>query len=459
MTALATIAPIAPRLPRRLDRPAWSASTSRLGRARRRCAAIGQACRRRARHAVRAERLRAHRAGRHRDGALASTSRSARASTPASPRSSPRSSTPTGPDARRGARRPTPSSTTTSPSARQGTGGSTAIANPRSSCARPAPRRAPCWSRPRPRNGACRPAEITVESGRIRQPHPASESGFGELAESAAKRCSRPATSDAEGPEDFKLIGKPTSAPRHAGQDDGRRSSRSTSSCPDMLTVRGRAPAAFGAKVEVFDDRAARAVPGVVDVKAVPQGVAVYAESIWAANKGRDALEGRVGQSTAETRGIARASSREYRETAERARQSASRNDGDVEKALGRGGARRSRPSTCSPTSRTRRWSRSTRCCVRPTTAASRSGAARSCQTIDQAVAAGVAGLDAGAGARSTRMLAGGSFGRRAQPAADIAAEAAAVAQGHRRQRRSSTCGRARTTSAAATTGRSTCTG
>ena len=60
---------------------------------------------------------------------------------------------------------------------------------------------------------------------------------------------------------------------------------------PDMLfaTV-ARAPV-FGAKLASFDDRAARAAPGVVDVRQVPSGVAVIAKNTYAARKGRDALE------------------------------------------------------------------------------------------------------------------------------------------------------------------------
>jgi isoquinoline 1-oxidoreductase beta subunit len=47
----------------------------------------------------------------------------------------------------------------------------------------------------------------------------------------------------------------------------------------------------FGAKVTGFDAKAARAIPGVVDVKQVPTGVAVYATNTWAARRGRDALQ------------------------------------------------------------------------------------------------------------------------------------------------------------------------
>ena len=51
-----------------------------------------------------------------------------------------------------------------------------------------------------------------------------------------------------------------------------------------------RAPR-FGAVVASVDDRAARQVPGVVDVVQVPGGVAVIAEHTWAAMEGRRALQ------------------------------------------------------------------------------------------------------------------------------------------------------------------------
>ncbi|HKU89579.1 MAG TPA: molybdopterin cofactor-binding domain-containing protein, partial [Steroidobacteraceae bacterium] len=49
-------------------------------------------------------------------------------------------------------------------------------------------------------------------------------------------------------------------------------------------------PAVIGAKLLKIDDAAARAVPGVVDVKQLPFGVVVYASNTWAAKRGRDAL-------------------------------------------------------------------------------------------------------------------------------------------------------------------------
>ena len=58
-----------------------------------------------------------------------------------------------------------------------------------------------------------------------------------------------------------------------------------------MLTVVVARPPRFGGKVAAFDAGEALAVPGVVDVKQIPSGVAVYAEGMWPALKGREKLK------------------------------------------------------------------------------------------------------------------------------------------------------------------------
>jgi isoquinoline 1-oxidoreductase beta subunit len=59
---------------------------------------------------------------------------------------------------------------------------------------------------------------------------------------------------------------------------------------PNMVHTAILHPPAFGATVKRFDATAARAVPGVIAVRQVPQGVAVYAKDTHAALKGRKAL-------------------------------------------------------------------------------------------------------------------------------------------------------------------------
>ena len=65
---------------------------------------------------------------------------------------------------------------------------------------------------------------------------------------------------------------------------------------PNMLTCLLARPSRFHAKVKSFDPAPALAVPGVKEVFAVSQGVAVLADGYWAAKKGRDALKVDVGR-------------------------------------------------------------------------------------------------------------------------------------------------------------------
>lgn len=57
-----------------------------------------------------------------------------------------------------------------------------------------------------------------------------------------------------------------------------------------VFAVTARA-SALGGEIRLVDATAARAVPGVIDVITTPFGVAVVADTTWAAMKGRDALE------------------------------------------------------------------------------------------------------------------------------------------------------------------------
>lgn len=59
---------------------------------------------------------------------------------------------------------------------------------------------------------------------------------------------------------------------------------------PEMVRAVIARPPRFGAQLQSFDDAAAMAVSGVLEVVALPNAVAVLAENTWSAMKGRDAL-------------------------------------------------------------------------------------------------------------------------------------------------------------------------
>jgi isoquinoline 1-oxidoreductase beta subunit len=91
--------------------------------------------------------------------------------------------------------------------------------------------------------------------------------------------------------EQYRWIGKPQRRLDSVAKVTGRAQFGLDVDLPDMLTAMvARAPV-FGGKVRSFDATAALAVPGVVEVKQVPSGVAVIARHTWAAKLGRDALQ------------------------------------------------------------------------------------------------------------------------------------------------------------------------
>ncbi|MGF7159498.1 isoquinoline 1-oxidoreductase beta subunit [Rhodoligotrophos appendicifer] len=186
----------------------------------------------------------------------------------------------------------------------QGTGGSTAIANSYEQL-----RKAGATARAMLVEAAARqwnvPAsEITVVKGRVRHAPSNRESGFGALAK-AASGITPPAEPKLKDPADFTLIGSDIKRLDSAAKSDGTAVFTIDVTLPGMLTALVVHADYFGATVARFDDKAARAVKGVVDIKPVPAGVAVYAETMWAALKARDVLEIEWDLSKAETRSSA----------------------------------------------------------------------------------------------------------------------------------------------------------
>lgn len=144
-------------------------------------------------------------------------------------------------------------------------------------------------------------AEITVEKGRMRHAASSKESGFGAFAEKAKGQVV-PQDPKLKDPKDFVLIG--TDLPKLDTREKINGTAIFTLDItPDNLLIAVVAhPKHFGATVKSFDDSEARKVKGVVDVKQIPQGIAVYADNTFTALKGRDALKIEWDLSKAETR-------------------------------------------------------------------------------------------------------------------------------------------------------------
>lgn len=185
----------------------------------------------------------------------------------------------------------------------QGTGGSTAIAN--------------SWDELRMAGAAARAmlvaaaaarwnvptGEVTVAKGVVSHAASNRRFTFGELAEDAAK-LPVPQKVALKAAKDYTLIGKPgLHRLDHTSKTDGSAIFAMDIRCPGQVTaVLARSPR-FGGTVKSVDDKAARAVPGVLDVLTLPVGVAIIAKNTWTAIKGREALKVVWDDSKAETRG------------------------------------------------------------------------------------------------------------------------------------------------------------
>jgi isoquinoline 1-oxidoreductase beta subunit len=305
----------------------------------------------------------------------------------------------------------------------QGTGGSTSVPNSWDQL-----RRAGAMARAMLVAAAARewsvPAdEVRVARGVLSHAGTGRRATFGDL---AAKASVLPPPVDVKlkDPKDFTLIGR--RLPRLDGRPKTDGSARFTIDVylPDMLTALIARPPRFGARVRSFDRAAALQVKGVTDVVQVPAGVAVLARSTWAARKGRQALRIDWDETGAETRGSDELFAA-YRGLAGQPGARA-RRDGDPAAAIA--GAARVLEAVYEFPYLAHAPMEPLDCVIRLAPDGCEVWAGSQLPTIDQAVVARVVGLPPDR-VRIDTLLAGGSFGRRATPDADVAAEAASIAK------------------------------
>jgi isoquinoline 1-oxidoreductase beta subunit len=305
----------------------------------------------------------------------------------------------------------------------QGTGGSSAMANSWEQL-----RKAGATGRSMLRSAAAQkwgvPAEsLTVDKGVVAHAATGRKATFGELALAAAA-LPVPADVPLKDPKDWKLIGK--AAPRVDSKAKTDGSARFTLDVylPDILTAVIARPPLFGATVKSIDKAATLKVPGVTDVVEVPAGVAVVAKGFWAARQGRAALRVEWDESKAEHRGSAELFA-EYKALAEKPGLKA-RTDGDV--AGGLASAAKTLEATYEFPYLAHAPMEPLDCVVKLSGDRCEVWAGSQIQTLDQGTIAQVVGLAPDKVELHT-LLAGGSFGRRATPVADVAGEAASVAK------------------------------
>ncbi|WP_213957635.1 xanthine dehydrogenase family protein molybdopterin-binding subunit [Variovorax sp. dw_954] len=133
-------------------------------------------------------------------------------------------------------------------------------------------------------------AECTVARGMVKHAASARELGFGALAADAAK-LPMPGKVQLKDPKDFTLIGKPLRRVDSADKVTGGTQFGIDVRLPGMKVATVKASPTLGGLLASVDDKAARAVPGVVDVIRIANAVAVVGEHFWAAKQGMDALK------------------------------------------------------------------------------------------------------------------------------------------------------------------------
>ena len=247
--------------------------------------------------------------------------------------------------------------------------------------------------------------------------------GFGELAE-AASRLPRPSQVALAPRSSWTVIGKPRKRLDAAAKVQGRAGFGLDVQFPGLHTALVARSPYFGGRVKGFDGARAQKVPGVKAVVQVPSGVAVVAESFWAAKLGRDALEvdwepGEGG--TIDTEAMARS----YRELAGQpgVRIKAAGDPGPaMAKAARVVEAEYDFPYLAHATMEPMN------CTVRIAADKCEVWTGTQFQTLDQQVAAEITGLKPEQVEIHTQFL-GGGFGRRATPTSDFVREAVHVAK------------------------------
>ncbi len=134
-----------------------------------------------------------------------------------------------------------------------------------------------------------KPADCRAENGVVLHKGSERRLRYGELVDAAAK-LPVPQAVFLKDSNEFKLIGKPTARLDTPAKVNGSAKFGLDVQLDGLLTaVVARCPVP-GGKLKSFDAGPAKAVKGVREVFAIHSGVAVVADSFWAAKQGRDAL-------------------------------------------------------------------------------------------------------------------------------------------------------------------------
>jgi isoquinoline 1-oxidoreductase beta subunit len=180
------------------------------------------------------------------------------------------------------------------------------------------------------------PSQLRTENGFVIDTSNNAKLSYGTLAE-AAGQLPMPANVQPKDPKQFRLIGKPVKRLDALKKSTGKQNFGIDVKQPGMVyAVLTRCPV-FGGKVASFDAAKTKAVPGVKDVVQISNGVAVIADSTWAAMQGRKVLDIQWNEGSNANQSTA-AISRMFSELVAQPAGKAARKQGDAAAALASGG-------------------------------------------------------------------------------------------------------------------------
>jgi isoquinoline 1-oxidoreductase beta subunit len=266
-----------------------------------------------------------------------------------------------------------------------------------------------------------KPAELRAERGFVIGPG-GKRLAYGQLAEAAA-RLPVPETVALKDPKSFKVIGKPTRRLDSLDKVNGKAQFGLDVKRNNLHTAVVAHPPVFGARVRSFNADKLKGLTGITHVVQLSSGIAVVGQSFWAAKKGRDALEidwdlGPNAALSSEALGKA------YRDTA--------RTPGVVAKKADNPEALKGAAKTLVAEYEVPYLAHAPmeplNCTVEVRAGGAEIWVGSQFQGVDQAAAAKTLGLQP-AQVKLNTMLAGGGFGRRANPASDYVVEACEIAR------------------------------
>lgn len=130
--------------------------------------------------------------------------------------------------------------------------------------------------------------QVKADKGMLTAPK-GKKATYGEMAEAAARQ-SVPAAPKLKDPKDFKIVGKATKRLDTPAKTNGTAEFGIDVKLPGMVFASLEQCPVIGGKVKSFDGAKVKALPGVIDVVQINDGVAVVANSYWQAAQARKAL-------------------------------------------------------------------------------------------------------------------------------------------------------------------------